>query len=94
MGEHLLCKQGVVGSNPTVSISSRAEGARGKCVVPVGAAKGGLMEGLGEPCRKAWRCFQNLFRSALAVRDPREGAGWPAERHVLSHGKDDQLLCV
>ena len=34
------------------------------------------------------------FRSAWAVRDPREGSGWPAERHVLSHGEDDQLLCV
>ena len=64
MGEHLLCKQGVVGSNPTVSISLCLR-VRGKRRLEPGALPvgGGTSE----------TCFAPRWRSGILEREP---GGW------------------
>ena len=42
LGEHLPCKQGVMGSNPIISTSGRAAG-RGKCELLTGTLNNGLI---------------------------------------------------
>ena len=72
MGEHLLCKQGVVGSNPTVSISFRAE-AREVGLDATNEVSAGDGRGL-VCCLKGWRHFQSCFvprwRSGILEREP------------------------
>ena len=92
MGEHLLCKQGVVGSNPTVSIPFRAVGVRGVCCACDGAAV--TVDDL--VCCVPKRDVATLPKpahvalSGILEREPGDVLGV----HVLSHGEDDQLLCV
>ena len=111
MGEHLLCKQGVVGSNPTVSIfpcRKRQGGIRRRhgeaicAALPRGAVSckrclsvcggdgrwpGGLRpEGDAATLPKP----AHVALSGILEREP----GGVLGVHVLSHGEDDQLLCV
>jgi hypothetical protein len=87
VGEHLLCKQGVVGSNPTVSISVCLKG---------------LAESVSADARRGWlkALWAALAGGDTSETRPwalsgileREPGGVVGE-HVLSHGEDDQL-CV